>query len=199
MTKETTRKTQDAITVGSCDFYVKEFTGEIPEDPTEVCVAENHLGHSKGGCELSLSKETKTITDDFQRRSKTIKVTNELKVKLGLVGWNGDTLSRLESANDVEIIKDGTIRRTKLGGTSHDDGKRYLVVLHHPDATDGDCWWMFVGKNTAGLTFTYDPENETKIEPEFTGEPMEDGWLVYYYEEIAEADAAAGGDSQLAG
>lgn len=189
-TKETTRKNEDAITVGSCDVYVVEYEGAEVPDYKEVCAKENHLAHSKGGCTVNLSKETKTITDDFEVVSKTVKISHELKVKLGLIGWNGNTLAKLESANQVTEDTETGIRCTKLGG-SHDDGKKYTVVLHHPDATDGDMWIQFIGKNTAGLSLAYATDEETKVEPEFTGEPMPDGYLVYLYEQIGKLDPSS--------
>lgn len=191
MAKEMTRMQQNAITIGSCDVYIQKYEGgdTLPSDPREVCKGENHLAHTKGGCQVVLSKETKTFKDDFERISKTIIISTDLKVKLGLLAWNGDTLAKIEASAETSIDEATGLRCTKLGGKSFDDGAIYLVVLHHIDAVDGDCWWMFTGKNTAGIDITYDPENESKVEPEFAGEVLPDGHLIYFYEQVKEATA----------
>lgn len=177
------RKEQTEITLGSVDAYVVEYTGELP-DYKEVCVAANHLAHTKGGATLTYSKEKQTVQDDFGRVRKTTIVSDELTVKLGLIAWNGKTLAKLESTA-VVTEADG-IRTTKIGGTANDNGKQYCIVLHHPDAQSGDCWWQFVGTNTAGFEFAYSPDDPTKAEPEFTAAAMDkDGRLCYFMEEIA--------------
>lgn len=191
MAKEMTRLNQNAITVGSCDVYIEKYEkgAEVPDDPRTVCKADNKLAHTKGGCQVILSKETKTFKDDFERVSKSIIISTDLKVKLGLLAWNGDSLAKLEASAETSVDDATGLRCTKLGGKSYDDGATYLVVLHHIDSVDGDCWWMFTGKNTAGIDITYDTENESKVEPEFSGDVLPDGHLIYFYEQVKEATA----------
>lgn len=179
------RKEQTEITLGSVDVYITEYDGALP-DYKDVCKAENHLAHTKGGATLTYNKEKQTVQDDFGRVRKTIIVSDELAVKFGLIAWNGNTLAKLEST--AEVTEADGIRTTKIGGTANDNGKQYCVVLHHPDKQSGDCWWQFVGTNTAGFEFAYSADDATLAEPEFTASSMDnEGRLCYFMEEIGTA------------
>ena len=63
MANESTKRTNnDIITVGSCDAYIKEFDGEVPE-PEAICVEANRLGWVKSGATISLhSRAPRTRT-----------------------------------------------------------------------------------------------------------------------------------------
>lgn len=66
---ETTETKKREIIVGSCEMYMKEFTGEVPELKTReqimaLCVDANRYGHTKGGCTLTYAKETDELVSD---------------------------------------------------------------------------------------------------------------------------------------
>lgn len=190
------RTETDVITVGSCELFLNEFNGTAPAITDKaslmaLCEEENRLGHTKGGCTITYSKETNTLSSDDGKLRKTVLKSDELKVKLGLFGWNGDSLTKLEGTASSVDDKANGLRCTKIGGTSNDDGKEYLAVLYHKDNQDGDCWWLFVGKNTGGLEFAYSTDDGVKPEPEFTASAIDpDGHLCYFYEEIETAENA---------
>ena len=139
------------------------------------------------------------MSDDGKLR-RTVLKSDSLKAKLGLFGWDGDAVRALEATASTETSTDGKLRITKIGGLSNDDGKTWLVILHHEDKVAGDSWWVFVGKNTAGFELVYSTDDGTKVEPEFSAESIDgEGHLCYYIEEIKGAAAAEGGETQNAG
>ncbi len=194
--KETNRKEQKAITIGSGTAYLVEFDGNVPEfntraDLDALCIEDNRLGYTKGGATVAYNKETGQISDDLGYLTKTYIQSNTASLKLGLFAWNGNTLAKVESTARVED-KDG-IRVTKIGGLGNDNGKQHMLVFLHEDKQDGDCWWVLVGKNTAGLELAYASDEGTKVEPEFTANSMDkDGTLLIYIEEIGRTDDTAG-------
>lgn len=78
---ETTETKKREIIVGSCEMYMKEFTGEVPELKTReqimaLCVDANRYGHTKGGCTLTYAKETdELVSDDGKLRRTVLKTT----------------------------------------------------------------------------------------------------------------------------
>lgn len=192
--KDTNRKEEKAITVGSGTAYLVEYDGKMPEfnSRTELdafCIEANRLGYTKGGATITYNKETGELSDDLGKVHKVYMQSDSASLKLGLFAWNGATLSRIESTARVE--EKAGIRITKIGGLGNDDGKQYVLVFHHEDKQDGDCWWILMGKNTAGMELAYAVDDGTKVEPEFTANSQDkDGTLITYIEEISiEANA----------
>ncbi len=187
MKKDTNRKTEKVITVGTCTEYLIEYDGTVPEFNTRayldaLCIEDNQLAYTKSGATITYTKETDELSDDLGKLRKTIMKSDAAKAKFGLFGWTGKTLEKLESTARVED-KDG-IRVTKIGGLGNDNGKQYMLVMYHQDKQDGDCWWVLVGKNTAGMELAYSVDDGTKVEPEFTADSMDkDGTLVIFIEE----------------
>ena len=77
----------------------------------------------------------------------------------------------------------GTVKKAKVSPESDETASDSSSTA----AKNGDCWWTIVGKNTAGFEFVYAPDSETKIEPEFTAESLDDdGTLIIFEEQIKE-------------
>lgn len=201
MKKATNRKTEKVITVGTCTEYLIEYEGTVPEfnsraDLDALCIEENQLAYTKSGATITYSKETDELSDDLGKLRKTIMKSDSAKAKFGLFGWTGRTLEKLEST--ARVTENDGIRVTKIGGLGNDNGKQYMLIMHHQDKQDGDCWWVLVGKNTAGMELAYSVDDGTKVEPEFTADSMDkDGTLVIFIEEIeieqADSDTSGGG------
>lgn len=180
------RSSEGVITIGSCTAYITEYDGAALPDHKTVCTANNRLAYIKGGATVSYTKESKEVSDDLGVIRKTTIISDGAKVKLGLIGWVGTTLKKLEST--ARVSESAGTRTTKIGGVGNDDGKSYVLCLHHQDKADGDCWWMIAGKNTAGFELAYATDTETKVEPEFTAIASDDeGTLITFIEEIQAA------------
>lgn len=181
------RTNNDVITVGSCEAYLVEYTGTIPETST-ICVEDNLLGYSDSGATIEYTITSNTYKDDFGKRSKTVIAEDGATAALGLFTWNGKTLQKLTSTARVTDDSTTGLRTVKIGGIGNDDGKSYVLCLHHPDAQDGDCWYLIVGKNTAGFSLAYKKDSATVVNPTFTAEAQDnEGTLITYIEEIAKA------------
>jgi hypothetical protein len=175
------RTNPDKITLGSGKAYIMEYTGEMPE-VTAVCVESNVLGKIQGGAELTYTAETHEEKDDLGTVAKVVITAEEAILKLGLITFNGDTLSKL--ADRCKVTEAAGKRTLHIGGAGNAQGKEWVVCFHHEDPIDGDIWVMVRGANQAGLTLTFAVDAGTKIEPEFKALPCDDnGTLITYIEE----------------
>jgi len=197
MTNASKRTEQKVITIGSATAYIAEFNGTLP-DVSTICVDSNRFGYTKNGATVKYEQTTQTVTDDLGLLKKTILSEDSATIQLGMFGWNGKTIEKIVStASSSEA--DGK-RTTQIGGVNNDDGKRYVLCLHHEDAQDGDCWWMGVGKNTEGLELAYSQTDGTVAQPTFACEPYDDsGHLLKYIEEIASGTTGTTGATGVTG
>lgn len=181
MAKRDTKK----ITLGSGKIYYQEYSGTVPE-VSAICVEENLLGLIKGGASIEYTMEKYEEKDDLGLVSKVITVSEEALLKLGLVTWNGETLTKLTSRGKTTTAAGK--RTTKLGGAGNGNDKNYVWCFHHEDATDGDVWVLVVGQNQAGFTISFAADEGTVLEPEIKAIPHDDaGTLIQF---IEETDAA---------
>lgn len=171
------------ITLGSVIPYIVEYDSSkgMPSH-TEICVAENLLGYSKGGAELTYTEETYEEKDDLGYASKVVTTTEEVLVKLGLLTWNGETLQYL--ADRCSVTESGGVRTIKIGGAGNTQGKEWALCLFHEDKKDGNLWVLIRGRNNTGLTLTLATDAGTVLEPEFKAMPQDDdGTLLTIIEE----------------
>lgn len=184
---DTKRTNNDVITVGSCEAYLVEYAGTLPDTGT-ICVEENLLGYSDQGATIEYTQTSNTYTDDHGKKSKTVIAEDGATAALGLFTWNGKTMGKLVSTARVSDDTAKGLRTVKVGGIGNDNGKSYVLCLHHIDKQDGDCWYLIVGKNTSGFSLAYKKDAATTYNPTFTAESQDsDGTLITYIEEIAKA------------
>lgn len=184
----------DRIVLGSGYMYCTEFTGgSIPAD-TDIEIAANRLGYIKGGATLAYSATTYKAIDDYGKVSKTITTEENATLKTGIMTWNTETLKKLVSRarlTTTAATSSAPGKRTlKIGGGA-DDGKKYLIRFHHPDAEDGDLRVTIIGKNQAGFELAFAKDAETTIDAEFTAFPQDsDGTLIQIDETIPQLPAS---------
>lgn len=189
------RTVEKPITIGSATVYLKEYD-EAQGLPTvdAMCVDENRFAYTKNGATIRYTQTAQDLSDDLGKIRKTVYSGDEATVQLGVLGWIGTTLAKAIST--AVATEDGNRRVTKIGGVGNDNGKRYVVCLHHEDAQDGDCWWMMVGKNTEGLELQYQMEDGTVFQPTFKAEPYDsDGHLLWFEEEIVGSTGTGTGNA----
>lgn len=178
------KRAKENITLGSGKVYIAEFSEEtgIPEVET-ICTKENLLGYIKGGATLTYTAETYEEKDDLGYVSKVITTSEEALLKLGLLTWNGKTLQNL--ADRCKVTEVSGKRTILIGGAGNSQGKIWVVVFAHEDATDGNLWVVVKGNNKSGFTLTFAVDNGTVLEPEFKAIPQdESGTLIKLIEEI---------------
>ena len=179
------KRTGDPITLGSGKLYFQAYADTMPDITAikTLCVGKNRLALIKGGAALEYSQETYEEKDDLGLVAKAITTKEEVKLKCGLLTWTGNTINVL--VDHSESKEENGIRTTKIGGANHAKGKYYVLVFHHVDKTDGDLWVALVGRNTSGLSLTFNSESGSVLEAEFTAKPHDtDGTLVVVYEEL---------------
>ena len=160
----------ERIVLGSGKLYVDEFTGELPEDAA-IEVEAKLLGYIQGGATLTYKPTFYEAKDDLNFVSKKIITDEEAILKSGVMTWNGETLKKL------------TPRTVKIGGLSHNDGKKYVLHFVHEDKTDGDIRVTIVGSNEAGFELSFAKDKETVINAEFKAQPQDnEGTLILYKE-----------------
>ena len=187
--------TPERIILGSGKNYVVEYDPAkgLPSH-TDICKPENLLGLTKGGAELTYTEETHEEKDDHGLISKIVTISEEALLKLGVFTMNGNTIKKL--ADRCQVTENGGLRTIKIGGAGNAQNKDWVVCFHHEDKKDGDIWVMVVGRNTAGLTFTYAVDNATKAEPQYKALPQDDkGTLITIIEEM-DVEAAAAGEEE---
>ena len=182
------RTNEKPITIGSCEAFISEWDGETVPDHATICVEANRFAYVKSGATITYTQTTVEVKDDLGLIKKTYLSEDGATVKLGLLGWVGTTLKKILST--ARVTEADGIRKVKIGGVANDDGKKYVLCLHHIDNEDGDCWWTICGKNTEGLELSYAIDEGITVNPTFSAQPMDsDGTLVVYEEQI---NAAAG-------
>ena len=181
------KRTKENITLGSGKAYIMEYDAAngMPE-VSAICVKDNLLGHIQGGAELSYTSEPYEEKDDLGLVTKIIVAAEEAVLKLGLLTWNGETLTKL--MDRCQSTTDGGKRTIKIGGAGNAQGKEWVICFAHEDKLDGNLWVLMRGTNTAGFTLTFATDAATKLEPEFKALPQdEDGTLITLIEEIETA------------
>lgn len=175
-------KAKERMILGAGDLYLTEYTGTIPEH--EVIEAEDNLiGGIQSGATLEYSIETTELKAVYNYLVKEI-ITNEDAVfKTGIMAINGNNIKKLCSTARVSENASKHTRTVKIGGIQNDDGKNYVVRFVHRDAEDGDIRVTIVGKNRAGLTFTFMKDTAMTIDAEIRAIPHDkDGTLITYEE-----------------
>lgn len=180
------KRTNKNIILGSGEIFLKEYNSNQPlPGVADICVDQYRLGYIKGGATLSYTETTYEEKDDLGYVRKIITTEEEAKFKLGLITWNGETLTKLLDRGSVTEA-DG-VRTTRLGGAGNAQDKNYVLCFHHTDQKDGDIWVLLVGRNTAGLSLAWSTGAGTQVEPEFTAMPHDsDGTLIEYIEQVTD-------------
>ena len=177
------KRDKKVITLGSGKIYLQAFSDSMPTVET-LCKEENLLGYIKGGAALEYTQETYEEKDDLGFVSKIITTSEEAILRCGLLTWNGETLTKL--IDRCQTATESGKRITKIGGAGNVQGGYYAICFAHEDKVDGNLWIMLKGRNTAGATLTFSPEEGTVIEPEFKALPHDDaGTLIELIEENA--------------
>lgn len=179
------------IPLGSGSVYCMAYTGSIPADNV-IETEENRLGHIKGGASLTYTPTYYTAKDDLNKVAKTILTEEEAKLGLGLITWNANVLNKLcanGSVSETAATQSAPGKRTlKIGGIENQNVVNYLFRFVNTDPVDGDIRITVVGNNQAGITMTWAKDAETVLNPEIVAQPMADGTLIIFEEEVITAN-----------
>lgn len=165
----------NTVTLGSGDLYVMDYEGTIPED-TQIETVDNKVGSIKGGAELEYSPESYTVTGDNGMAYKAFITKEEVKFKSGILTWNLDVLSKLVMGG--ELSTDDSIATLKIGKNGTSAIKQVLIRFVHKIDEDNAVKVTMIGSPASGFTLSFNPEEETVIDAEFSALSQKDGTLV---------------------
>lgn len=176
---------KDDVVLGSGDLYLMEYADTVPTD-TEIEIEANQVGHIQGGAALEYTNEWKTVKDDMGVIVKNFLTNENVVFNSGMLSWNGKQLAMLCSTSRVtEPTAGDPVRTVKFGGLKNGNGKQYVVHFVHKKDNGKKIRITIVGNSTNGFTLTFDPENETVIDAQFTAVASDaEGTLVIYKEEV---------------
>lgn len=165
----------NTVTLGSGDLYIMDYEGTIPED-VQIETFDNKVGSIKGGAELEYSPESYTVTGDNGMAYKAFITKEEVKFKSGILTWNLDVLSKLVMGG--ELSTKGSTATLKIGKNGSSAIKQVLLRFVHKIDAENAVKVTMVGSPASGFTLSFNPEEETVIDAEFSALSQNDGTLV---------------------
>lgn len=165
----------NTVTLGSGDLYIMDYEGTIPEDIL-IETYDNKVGSIKGGAELEYAPEAYTVTGDNGMAYKSFITKEEVKFKSGILTWNLEVLSKLVMGG--ELTTQGETATLKIGKNGSSAIRSVLIRFVHKIDEKNAVKVTMVGSPASGFTLSFNPEEETVIDAEFTALSQNDGTLV---------------------
>jgi hypothetical protein len=180
---ETTKVTAkiEEYTLGSGDLFIMEYTSGTAVTADDVITNGERLGEVKGGASLEYTTETKEESSDLGRTKIVIISKEDVTLKSGVMTWNGNTLEKL--CQTARVTTNETKRTIKIGGLAHASNKSYALAFQYKGDGKEGLTVLIVGKNTAGFTLSFDPDNPTVIDAEFKAQALDDEGTLLVIEE----------------
>lgn len=167
----------NTVTLGSGDLYIMDYSGVIPED-RQIETLDNKVGSIKGGAELEYSPESYTVTGDNGMAYKAFITKEEVIFKSGILTWNLDVLSKLVMGGELTTDEGKGIATLKIGKNGTSAIKQVLLRFVHKIDADNAVKVTMIGSPSAGFTLSFNPEEETVVDAEFSAISQNDGTLV---------------------
>lgn len=165
------------VTLGSGELYIMDFAGSIPEDGTIESV-QNKIGSIKGGASLEYKPESYTVKGDNGRTFKAFITKEDVTFKSGILTWNLDVLSKLTMGGELTEDSSKNLKVLKIGKNGSSAINQVLIRFVHSLDNENKVRVTLIGSPTSGFTLSFNPEEETVIDAEFTALSQEDGTLV---------------------
>lgn len=168
------------VTLGSGDLYIMDFTGELPADSV-IEVVDNKIGSIKGGAELEYKPESYTVTGDNGRTYKAFITKEEVTFKSGVLTWNLEVLAKLTMGGELTTgtnKDEQPVKILNIGKNGSSAIKQVVIRFVHALDAEKKIRVTLIGSPTSGFTLSFNPEEETVIDAEFTAISQEDGTLV---------------------
>lgn len=181
------------VILGSGDLYALEFTGTMPEHSV-IETEENLLGRIKGGAALEYKPTTKAVKDDSGAVNKEYIISEEGKIKSGVLTWCLATLSKLTAAGRYteNVVNGKNVATLKIGGKLGRALTKYLIRFTHVKENGYKFRTTIVGTASSGFKLEFKPEDATVIDAEFTAVSHDDeGTLIIIEEELSSAELRA--------
>ena len=189
------------VILGSGDLYAVEFTGTIPAHEAIETEA-NLLGRIKGGAKLEYKPSTKPVKDDSGKVSKEYIISEESKIKSGVLTWCLETLTKLTAAGRYteSVVNGKNVATLKIGGKLGRALTKYLIRFTHVKENGYRFRTTIVGTASSGFNLEFKPDDATVIDGEFTAVSHDtDGTMVIIEEELSDATLRALTVTSIAG
>ncbi len=162
----------EKILLGAGTIFMAEATDNaVPEDLFDE---KNETGVTYGGATLEVKPEIKEIANDFDEVKISSITRYQIALKCGLAEIDGDKVKKVLGVGTFTEA-DGGASSTYVISDKDTSLKTYAIGFKH---RDGEVKVTIVATNTEGLSFAFDKENETKMEPTFTAKKNAMGeWL----------------------
>lgn len=170
----------NTVTLGSGELYLLDYEGSMPEDSV-IETSENKIGSIKGGAELEYSPESYTVTGDDGRTYKAFITKEDVTFKSGVLTWNLDVLSKLIMGGELTTGTDAdktNVKILKIGKNGSSAIKQVVLRFVHTIEGKKKIRMTMIGSPSAGFTLSFNPEEETVIDAEFTAISQTDGTKV---------------------
>ena len=156
----------EQVILGSGDLYIVAYAGgTIPADNL-IEIADNKIGHIKGGASLEYKPTEKEISSDTGEILKRFVISEEITFKSGILTWDLETLTKV-MANCEFSDNDEGLRTVKIGGKGARVMSEYIIHFVHTEADGNKFKVTLVGTASNGFTLAFAPDNETVIDAEF--------------------------------
>jgi len=173
---------RNEILLGAGQFYGVAYSDAIPVDE-DFEVDDNDFGRTSGGATLTYKPKEYEVVDDANEVVKRFITSEEVSIKVGVLTWNLDNLSKLSPAT-TEIVGDEKI--LSLGGAS--ELPSYAVRFVHEKADGKKLRVTLIGTAGSGFDLKFVGDKETVVDAEFKALSQDDGTLVELREEIESED-----------
>lgn len=178
----------EKIIIGSCDVFVAEFTGDIPEDNV-IEDDKNRAGNVKGGAAVEYSNSSQVVEDDKGRLKKTIITKEDVKAKTGMMTWIDAWIQALIPTARIDTKTKQGHRVVKIGGLANQNNKRYLFRMVHTFGDGRKLRVTVTGKNVGTISIAFKNEDPTTIDAEISAESLDgEGTLILVDEEMMEEE-----------
>lgn len=162
----------EKILLGAGTIFMTEATDNaVPEDLFDE---KNEIGVTYGGATLEVKPEIKEVANDFDEVKISSITKFQITLKCGLAEIDGDKVKTVLGVGTF-TEGDGGDSSTYVISDNDTSLKTYAIGFMH---RNGEVKVTIVATNTEGLSFAFDKENETKMEPTFTAKKNATGeWL----------------------
>lgn len=165
--------TEKDMCLGSGNVYMllKGTTNATMPAVEAIAIDANLAGNIQGGFTFSYKPAYNTDTDDSGSIEKTALKAEEVKVKFGLVTWNGEFIKKCSQTAEIDTTTTVGKRITEGGGIANATMDLYWICFV-PDDTDRIEALQVLGLATSGFDIAFG-DKASKIEPEFEGKPYD--------------------------
>lgn len=171
------------IVLGDGELYMYKFPGtnDIPED-AEIETEENNVGNTSGGTTISYEPEPYEVKNQYGKTVKRVVTSEEVTFTSGLLDWDLEKV-KLLTTGKTEIDEENSTHTLTLGGDN--SMTNVLIRFVHKKDDGKKIRFTMIGTAGNGFEMSFNPEEETVVDAEFTAVEVVKNFLASIEEEIS--------------